>query len=297
MDRLTALRIFMAVADKRSFAEAARGLRISPTAASRGIAALEDELGAMLLRRTTRSVGLTPEGEAYLARCRHILADLEDADRVVRGVNAEPHGTLLLAAPVVFGRMHIMPIVSTLLSTYADLTVQLALNDRVVRLVEEGIDVAVRIADLSDSALHAVRIAQVRRVLVASPDYLARRGIPSEVAHLHDHDLILFENLAQNREWRFTETGRTAIRVEPRLAMNDIEAAIEAARAGLGIARALSYQVAEHVRAGRLRYLLEDQEPASLPINLVFQGSRRRTPNVRVFIDAARDYCAARCFA
>jgi DNA-binding transcriptional LysR family regulator len=164
------------------------------------------------------------------------------------------------------------------------------LIDRVIRLVEEGIDVAVRIADLSDSSLHAVRIAEVRRVLVASPAYLADRGAPASVADLLKHDLIVFDDFSLNGEWRFAQSGRPAIRCEPRLLTNSVEAAIDAALDGLGIARALSYQVDAHIRAGRLRYLLPEFDPPAVPVNLVFQATRRRSPNVRALIVATQEY-------
>src|SRR5262245_37465536 len=194
-----ALRTFVAVANHRSFAEAARTLRISPTAASRAIADLEVGLGVTLLRRTTRSVGLTPEGAAYLERCRIALDELDDAERSLRGEHAEPRGELIVTAPVVLGRMHILPIVTKLLRDHPQLDVHLVLVDRVIRLVEEGIDVAVRIADLSDSSLHAIRV-EVRRVLVASPTYLAERGMPTQVSDLLKHDLIAFDSFALNGE-------------------------------------------------------------------------------------------------
>lgn len=297
MDRLTALKTFILVAEHHSFAEAARRMRVSPTAASRSVSELEQTLGAVLLRRTTRSVSLTPEGAIYAERCRRLLDDLDDADRSLRGQDAEPRGGLLVTAPVVFGRMHILPVVTALLARHPALHAQLSLSDRVVRLVEEGVDVAVRIADLSDSALHAIRIAEARRVLVASPAYLDAHGEPSEVAHLHDHPLIMFDNFALNREWRFTAEGRPAIRLEPRLLTNSVEAAIDAALADIGIARVLSYQVQEHVRNGRLRYLLEQYEPPPVPIHLVFQANRRRTPNVSAFITEAQAYFRERSFA
>jgi DNA-binding transcriptional LysR family regulator len=297
MDRLTALRTFVLVAEQKSFAEAARRLRASPTAVSRAIAQLEDELGVALLRRTTRSVGVTSEGAAYLERCRRILDDLDDADRSVRGQDAEPRGTLAVTAPTVFGRMHIVPVVNGLMRAHAGLNVQLSLSDRVVRVVEEGIDLAVRIAELSDSALHAIHLAETRKVLVASPQYLAERGEPSDATQLHDHDLIVFDTLAPNNEWRFTAEGRPAIRCEPRLLTNNVDAAIEAALQGFGVARVLSYQVQEHVREGRLKYLLEALEPPPVPINLVFQASRQRTASVSAFLAACRAYCSRRAFA
>ena len=297
MDRLTALRSFVLVAEQRSFAEAARRLHVSATAVSRAVAQLEEELGVTLLSRTTRFVGVTPEGGAYLERCRRVLDDLDEADRAIRGEGSEPRGTLRVTAPTVLGRMHILPVVNGLMRAHRELRVELLLSDRVMRIVEEGIDVAVRIGDLSDSALHAIRIAETRRVLVASPDYLAERGEPSDAAQLHDHDLIVFETLAPNNEWRFTAEGRPVIRCEPRLFTNSVDAAIEAALHGLGVARVLSYQVQDHVREGRLRYVLQALEPPPAPVNLVFQASRRRTANVAAFITACQAYCERRSFA
>jgi DNA-binding transcriptional LysR family regulator len=285
MDRLDSLRAFLAVADRLSFTAAARDLRISPTAASRAVAALERELGVALFRRTTRAVALTPEGAAYRERCRYALAELDDAARSLRGEDAEPRGALVVTAPVVFGRMHVLPIVSDLLRCHPGLNVRLMLTDRVARVVDEGVDVAVRIADLSDSALHAVRVAETRRVLVASPAYLAAHGTPSRVAELHTHALLAFDNFAPNGEWRFG--GRAAIRFEPRLLTNSIESAIDAAVAGLGITRALCYQVSGPVAEGRLTTLLPDEEPPPVPITLLFQANRQRSPNVRAFIDLA----------
>lgn len=290
MDRLDTLQLFVAVAERHSFTEAARSLRVSPTAASRAIAELERDLGVALLRRTTRSVGLTSEGSAYLERTRAILEQLDDAGRSLRGENAEPRGELIVTAPVVFGRLHVLPLVTRLLQQHPGLDVRLMLMDRVVRLVDEGIDVAVRIADLSDSALHALRVAQVRRVLVASPAYLADHGTPADVAHLHDHHLIAFDNFTGQGEWRFGVNGRPAIRVEPRLFTNSVEAAIDAARVGLGIARVLCYQVERHIRSGALVHVLPAFDPPPVPVSLVYLANRQSSPNVRALLDAARSY-------
>lgn len=287
MDRLDRLRTFVAVAGRLSFVEAARDARVSPTAASRAVAALEEELGVALFRRTTRSVALTPEGASYLDRCRHALAELDDAARSLRGDAAAPRGTLVVTAPVVFGRTEILPVVVGLLRDHPELHIRLTLTDRVVRLVDEGVDIAVRIADLSDTALHASRVGETRRVLVASPSYLAERGTPRVVADLHDHSLLAFDAFAANGEWRFT--GGAAVRFVPRLLTNSVKAAVDAAADGLGITRALCYQVAGHVTAGRLRRVLVEYEPPPVPINLLFQASRRRSPNVRAFVDATRD--------
>ena len=288
MDRLDRLRVFVAIADKASFTEAARALGVSPTAASRGAAELETSLGVALLRRTTRSVALTPEGAAYLERCRRVLEELDDAARSIRGDKADPRGLLIVTAPVLFGRMHILPIVTHLLRAYTELDVRLGLTDRFTRLVEEGVDVAVRIGDLADSSLHATRVAEVRRVLVASPAYVAARGAPATPADLRDHDIIAFEGFILNGEWRFGPKLETVVRCEPRLVTDSIEAAIDAAIEGIGIARALSYQTDHHVAAGRLSYLLSDIEPPPWPVNLVYQANRLRAPNVRAFLDEAR---------
>lgn len=288
MDRLDMLRTFVAVADQVSFAEAARRLRISPTAASRAIAALEQSLGTALLRRTTRSVRLTDEGAVYLERCRAALADLDDAALALRGAGATPGGTLVITAPVTFGRLHILPIATALLREHPALKIELTLIDRVVRLVDEGIDVAVRIGDLSDSSLHAFKVAEVRRVVVASPAYLAAHGTPSSIPALHDHALIAFTELDRGHEWRFGPTGKLAIRIEPRLAANTADAAIAAAIEGVGIARVLSYQAMDAIGSGSLVTLLDGFAPPAVPVHLVYQASRRASVNVRAFIDAAR---------
>lgn len=288
MDRLEMLRTFVMVADQASFAEAARRMRISPTAASRAVAMLEQTLGTPLLRRTTRSVRLTGEGAQYLERCRGALAELDDAALALRGDGATPGGMLVVTAPVTFGRLHILPVVNFLLREYPALRIRLTLIDRVVRLVDEGIDVAVRIGDLSDSALHALKVAEVRRILVASPAYLAAHGTPASVAALHTHPLIAFTELDRADEWRFGPTGKPAIRIEPRLTVNAADAAVAAAADGVGIARLLSYQAMDAIAAGRLVPLLNDVAPPPVPVHLVYQANRRASVNVRAFIDAAR---------
>ncbi|MFA5966467.1 MAG: LysR family transcriptional regulator [Sphingomonas sp.] len=290
MDRLEELRTFVAVADQASFAEAARRMRISPTAASRAVASLEVSLGTTLLQRTTRSVRLTEDGAAYLDRCRAALAELDDAALALRGDGANPGGTLVITAPVAFGRLHILPITACLLRAHDMLKVELTLIDRVVRLVDEGIDVAVRIGDLSDSALHALKVSEVRRILVASPAYLALRGTPANVPALHDHALISFAELDRALEWRFGPGGKPAIRIEPRLVVNTADAVIAAAVDGMGIARVLSYQAIEAIAAGKLVTLLDDMSPPPIPVHLVYQANRRASVNVRAFIDAAREH-------
>jgi len=282
------LRLFIGVAEKGSFAEAARAARVSAAAASRAIAALEDELHAPLFRRTTRAVALTQEGAIYLEHARTAIAELDTAALNLSGEDTTPHGSLIVSAPVVFGRMHILPVINALLAQHRALNAQLMLTDRVVRLVDEGVDLAVRIADLADSTLHAVKLGEVRRILVSSPDYLARRGTPAQIADLYDHCLVAFDNFSQNGEWRFGTAERVSIKLTPRLLVNSVDATIDAVVGGLGIGRVLSYQVAAHLAAGRLVEVLPDDAPYPVPINLVFQANRQRSPNVRAFIAEAK---------
>ncbi len=281
------------MAERASFAEAARSLRVSATAVSRAVAQLESQLGVLLLRRTTRSVALTPEGEAFLERVRGALEALEDAERMVRGEDAAPRGLLVVSAPVVFGRLHALPIVAGLLASHPALKARLDLSDRNARLAEDGVDVAVRIGALADSALIAQRVWRVSRVLLASPDYLARRGVPADLADLASHDLVAFEPFTTGGEWRFGGDSKP-VAVMPRLAVTTAEAAIDAAASGLGIARVFDYQAAERLAAGALVRVLKAVEPAPDPVSLVYQARRSRDPNVRAFAEAARAYFAAR---
>jgi DNA-binding transcriptional LysR family regulator len=291
MDRFDSMRAFVAVADLGSFAEAARRLRLSPAAVTRAVALLEDRLGLSLLTRTTRSVKLTESGAVYLEACHRLLDDFDAAERLVRGEQAAPRGTLTVAAPLMFGRLHVLPLVATMLRAHADLHVRLLLSDRTMHLVEDGIDVAVRIGDLPDSALTAFNVGHVRRVVVASPGYVAARGAPTAPTDLAAHDLIAFEGIGATNEWRFA--GGIAVRVEPRLAVNSADAAIAAAEAGLGITRTLSYQVAASVAEGRLRLLLEEFAPPALPIHVVHPAMRLGSANVAAFVAVARGHFRA----
>lgn len=285
MDRLDALRTFVTVIDQGGFARAGRMLRRSPSAITRQIAQLEDHLGAALILRTTRALSLTEAGRAYIDSSRQILEDLDQADRRARGEAAGPSGTLRIAAPILFGRLHVLPLIAQLLKAYPGLDVRLILSDRNAPLVGDGIDVAVRIGALADSSLLAVRLGQVSRALAASPDYLAARGTPASPTDLNTHDLIAFEGGDTTSEWRFAET---AVRIEPRLSVNSADAAIAAAEAGLGVVRALSYQVREAVLAGRLVPVLAEHAPAPLPVTAVHPPRRVASANVAAFIAAAR---------
>lgn len=269
-------------------------MRISPTAASRAVASLEQSLGVVLLQRTTRSVRLTEDGATYLQHCRVALTELDDAALALRGGQATPSGKLVLTAPVTFGRLHILPIIAQLLRSNQGLKVEVTLIDRVVRLVDEGIDVAVRIGDLSDTSLHALKVAEVRRVLVASPNYFAVHGQPKNIPGLHDHALLSFTELDHMHEWRFGPSGKIAIRIEPRLTLNTADAAVTAAIEGLGIVRLLSYQANDAIAAGQLVTIFDELAPPPLPVHLVYQANRRTSPNVRAFIDIAKAYFKGR---
>jgi DNA-binding transcriptional LysR family regulator len=289
MDRLGAMRIFVSVAKLGSFTEAARRLQLSPSVVTRSIAQLEDQLGLTLLLRTTRSLRLTERGELYLESCRRILQDIESAERQVRGEDAEPRGTLKVAAPIVFGRLHVLPIINRVLRDYRDVTVDLTLSDRNVHLVEEGVDVAIRIGELADSSLIAVKLGVVSRAVVASSAYLREHGVPKSPAELAKHDIITFEGLGASDEWRFSDGGKP-VRLEPRLTVNNVDASIAAAEAGVGITRTLSYQVQASVLAGRLMTILQHYAPPPLPVNAIYPARRGAAATVAVFMKTARAY-------
>ncbi|NOK08398.1 LysR family transcriptional regulator [Corallococcus exercitus] len=289
MDQLFTLRTFVAVARQGSFTAASRRLRISPSVATRAIAQLEERLGLALLTRTTRSVRLTERGQVYLESCQRLLEDLDEAERRVRGENAEPRGELSLSAPIVFGRLHVLPVVQELLAAHPALSVRLHLSDRNQHLVDEGIDAAVRLGDLKDSGLIALKVGTVQRVLVASPQYVKRRGTPRSPAELIRHELIAFENLDATNEWRFGDKEKP-VRVQPRLILNSADTAIAAAERGMGIARTLSYQVADAVLAGRLVLLLGAFAPPPVPVSVIYPGRRSGSANVGAFVRTARSH-------
>jgi DNA-binding transcriptional LysR family regulator len=290
MDRLQTLEMFVAVAEKSSFAAAAKGLRVSPPAVTRGISALEQRLGASLFHRSTRAVSLTDDGAAFLPKARQILADLNDAERQLSGATSEPRGQYYVTAPVAFGRIHVLPVVIRLLEQHPDLDIRMMLIDRNVRMVEEGIDMAVRIGPLADSALIAVPIGQVRQKIVASPGYLARHGHPHKPADLSDHQTIGSSGPRAVSEWHLGQNKEKPVRIKPRLLLNTVDSIVAAAEAGQGVANLLSYQVEEAITAGRLIELLKPENPAPLPINLLFERSRRSLPATRLFIEAMKNH-------
>jgi len=292
MDRLGAMRIFVSVAKLGSFTEAARRLQLSPSVVTRSIAQLEDALGLTLLLRTTRSLRLTERGDLYLESCQQILQDVDSAERQVRGEDAKPRGTLKVAAPVVFGRLHVLPIVNRVLREHREVAVELTLSDRNIQLVEEGVDVAVRIGELADSSLIAVKLGAVSRMVVASAAYLKERGVPKSPADLAAHDIVAFEGLGATNEWRF-DGGAKPVHLEPRLIVNSVDASIAAAEAGIGITRALSYQVKASVAAGRLTPILQQFAPPPSPVNVIYPARRIASANIAVFIKTARAYFKA----
>lgn len=292
MDRLDAMNVFVAVADLRGFAQAARRLKLSPSVVTRTIAALEDRLGTRLMQRTTRSVALTDAGARYLERARRILADVAEADDAARAERTVPTGRLVVAAPNVFGRLHVGPLMSSFLAQYPAVSGELTLSDRNAHLVEDGIDAAIRIGVLEDSSLVARSVGATRRVVVGSPKYLAKRKKPSSPQELAHHDLIQFTVLHPTPEWRFDRGGHEhRITFAPRLVTNSADAAIGHALQGGGLTMALGYQVLELVRAKKLRVVLADFEPAPRPIHVVYPSTRLLSAKVRALVDRIQTTC------
>jgi len=286
MDRLHEIEAFVAVADAGSFARAGGRLRLSPPAVTRAIAALEDRLGAQVFTRTTRSLAITEVGQRFLESARRILTDLDMAEKEAVGETATPHGHLTITASVTFGRLVLAPQICSFLNQYPQVTVSVLMVDRVVSLVDEGIDVAVRIGPLPDSSLAARRIGSVRRMLVASPDYLARRGAPTAPADLKLHAVIAFTGLTPNREWRFGGgNSQISATLDPVIEINDAQAAIDAAEMGHGVTVALSYMVHDRIRAGKLVEVLDTVAPPPQPVHLVYPQARLIAPKIRAFVD------------
>lgn len=294
MDRFHAMTVFSAVADKRSFAGAARELAMSRPAVSRAIAFLEDTVGVELLVRTTRNVALTQAGARYLEDCRAILEAVAEADAALLDRVKTPTGELKLTAPAMFGRMHVLPIVADYLAANAGVRVHTMLLDRVVNLAEEGVELGVRIGHLEDSSQVAIRVGEVVRVTVASPAYLARAGTPLHPDELTTHRVIGHVHDGAATAWRYP--GQR-VALEPVFSVNDTRGCVEMARRGLGITRPLSYQVGEDLLSGRLVRLLEDHEPPHIPVHLIHRGGPRLPARIRAFLDLAAPRLRARSAA
>ena len=285
MDRIEAMTVFAAAVEMGSLSAAGRKLHMPLATVSRKLMDLETHLNTRLLSRSTRSLSLTDAGHAYLIACKRILEDVREAERAAGGEYVVPQGELVVTAPQVFGRIHVLPVVSDFLKQQSEVQVRLVLGDRVLNLAEDQIDLAVRIGSLSDSSMQATRVGSTGHVACASRAYLKRRGTPATPADLVEHDCITFDALMSARAWRFADGMDVDIR--SRLVVNSAEASIDAARAGLGITRVLSYQVESAIRRRELVRLMPDFEPAAVPISLLFSRHKRLPLKLRSFLDFA----------
>lgn len=289
MDRLDTLVLFVAVAEEGSFTAAARRLGRSPASVTRAVAALEDRLSTRLFNRTTRAVALTDAGLRCLDLARRLLAEFEDFERSAAGDQGEPKGRLTLTAPLMFGRLHVVPIVQRFLRDHPAVEINLLLLDRMVSLVDEGVDLGIRIGHLPDSSLRAIRVGSVRRVVCASPAYLAEHGEPETPGDLARHTVISMAGVAPvGDRWPFGDgDSAVTVSVAPRIEVNLVEAAIDLAVRGMGVTRLLSYQSAAQEAAGSLTRILRAYEPPPIPIHVVHPAGRHLPPKVRRFIDLA----------
>jgi len=295
MDRLEAMSILLTVVDAGSLSAGSRRLGMPLATVSRRVSDLEAHLGTRLLNRSTRRLILTDAGQSYVAACRRILEDVEETERAVSGEYRAPKGNLVVTAPVVFGRRHVLPIVAAFLKAYPEINIRLILADRVFNLREEPVDIAVRIGVLPDSSLVARRIGEVRRVVCGSPSYFAERGVPKAPEHLRSHDCITFEGLASPTTWTFLkDRSELSVAIYSRLSVNTAEAAIDATIAGLGLTRILSYQITDALKSGKLALALEAFELPPWPVSLVYPGQKLLPLKARTFLDFATPRLKAR---
>ena len=288
MDRLDAMRLYVAIGDAGSLSAAARRLKVPLPTVSRKLALLEAHLGVRLVVRTTRKSVLTDPGRTYLDSCRRLLAEIADAERMAAGEYEAPKGRLYITAPIVFGRLHVLPVALAFLKAYPEVDLRLSLADRIADMIEEGVDVAVRIAHLADSSLIAARVGAVRLVTCAAPGYLKANSTPRAPSDLIQHQCIASANLSATDRWSYRVDGADqTFPIRSRLAVTTAEAAIDAAIAGIGITRVLSYQAAAAIKAGRLKPLLRPYELPEIPVSLVHPEARLTPPKVRAFLDFA----------
>lgn len=281
---------FVTVVETGGFSTAARKLDVSPSVVSRIVTELEEHLGVRLLTRTTRLVRLTDTGAAYFEDCRRIMGEIDNAELSAAGTHSSPRGLLSVTAPVLFGKEYVTPIALDYLTRFPEVDLSCWFIDRVVNLVDEGLDVGVRIGELPSSSLQASRVGRVRRVVCASPAYLAREGVPEKPEDLASHTTILSSGVSASPEWRFNaKQDQIVTPLHPRMTTTTNDSAIAAAVAGFGIARVLSYQVANQLRDGTLRIILEAFEPPALPVNVIHREGRHATQKVRAFLDLAID--------
>jgi DNA-binding transcriptional LysR family regulator len=289
MDRLEAMSILVASVEAGSFSAAGRQLGVPLPTISRKIADLEAHLNTQLLVRSTRRLALTEAGVAYVSACKHILEHVDEAESQASGEFTIPRGTLVMTAPIVFGRLHVLPVVNDFLAKFAQINVYLTLSDRTLNLVEEHIDLAARVGALPDSTLVATKVGEIRRVVCGSPAYFAAHGTPKTPEELVHHMCVTFTALASGMTWIFNPRGGQSRGVRPlcRLKINTAESAIDAAVAGVGVTNVLSYQIARQVSEGRLRVVLQDYEPEPIPVHLVHAGQALVPLKMRRFIEFA----------
>ncbi|HET7780203.1 MAG TPA: LysR family transcriptional regulator [Rudaea sp.] len=280
--------VLLAAVETGSLSGAGRKLGMPLPTVSRKVSELETHLKARLLHRSTRRLTLTDSGRAYVEACKRILNDVEEAERAAAGEYSAPKGDLVITAPIVYGRLHVLPVVTEFLRAYPDVDIRLQLGDRMVNLFEEPVDLAVRIGDLPDSSLIATRVGSVHPVVCASAGYLSARGRPAHPDELTAHDCVTFEGLMSADTWNFS-SGKSVVSaaIHSRLVVSTAEAAIAAAIAGAGITRVLSYQVADAVRTGALEIVLQEFEPAAWPVSLVYPSQGRLPLKLRAFLDYA----------
>lgn len=288
MDRFQEMQVFLAVVEHEGFAAAARHLNLSPPSVTRAVAALEERIGTRLLSRTTRSVRLSEAGQRYLEDCRRILAELQEAEEAAAGSYALPWGQLTVTAPVLFGELFVTPLLAGYLDRFPSVHLHALLVDRVVNMVEEGVDVAIRIGHLQEAGQHAIQVGEVRQVVCAAPAYFAKHGRPRHPEALSKANLIMSAAGQSLSNWQFVNAGNVQnYRFEPRLVVTANQAAINVACLGWGVTRVLSYQVASKVENGELEIVLQDFEPPALPINVVYQKANRVSAKILTFVD----YC------
>lgn len=288
MDRLDAMSVFLAVVDNGSLSAAARALRSPLPTVSRKIAELEAHIGVRLITRTSRRILLTEAGEGYVGAAREILGRVEEAERRASGEYLAPKGDLTMTAPIVFGRLHVLPVITEFLKAFPDINMRLTMSDRSVSLADEHIDVALRISDLSENNLIATRLGSIRRIVYASPDYLKRHPRPHHPHELASHDCVAFEGILSAQAWAFREEKQDiSVSVRPRLSVNTAEAAVDAAVAGLGVTRVMSYQAKRAVEDGLLVPLLEEFEQPPSPVHLVHISQGVLPLKLRAFLDFA----------
>ncbi|HWS40547.1 MAG TPA: LysR family transcriptional regulator [Arenimonas sp.] len=288
MDKFNLITIFVAVVDSGGFVGAARKLNISPPAVTRAINELESQLKVRLLTRTTRVVRVTEAGARYVEDCRRIITELIDADESVGGVHGAPRGRITITAPMLFGAKFVTPIVTDYLQRYSEVSASCLFLDRVVHMIDEGVDVAIRIGELPDSSMQAIRVGHVRRVICASPAYLKKNTLPKNPDDLQKHTIISANSVTASPEWKLMINGeQRIIKLQSRLNTTTNDSAIAAALNGFGLTRLLSYQVAEFLRDGQLKTVLSEYEPAPLPIHVVHREGKHASRKARTFIDLA----------